>query len=84
VASADPVSGFVNTHLRLRYHAKAVYALMGLVPHSPHQHPRRTPIFSPCAPASPSLSQSNAYRMQAARQMCVTLTRECDTARETW
>jgi len=31
VATADAASGFVNTHLRLRYHAKAVYALMGLV-----------------------------------------------------
>jgi len=30
VATADAASGFVNTHLRLRYHAKAVYALMGL------------------------------------------------------
>jgi len=31
VATADPVSGFANTHLRLRYHGKAVYVLMGLV-----------------------------------------------------
>jgi hypothetical protein len=31
VAVANPRSGLVNTHLRLRYHAKAVYALMGLV-----------------------------------------------------
>jgi len=30
VATADPVTGFTNTHLRLRYHGKAVYALMGL------------------------------------------------------
>jgi len=26
----DPTSGMVDTHLRLRYHAKAVYALMGV------------------------------------------------------
>ena len=31
VATADAGSGLVNTHLRLRYHGKAVYALMGLV-----------------------------------------------------
>jgi len=31
VATYNHRSGLVNTHLRLRYHAKGVYALMGLV-----------------------------------------------------
>ena len=30
VAAANPDIGFVNSHLRLRYHAKEVFALMGL------------------------------------------------------
>jgi len=30
VTAADPETGFLDTHLRLRYHGKAAYALMGV------------------------------------------------------